>query len=134
MILKECKVFGSSPSMFSYYKYHNILWYEPCKYARCDAFLLLRISFWDNERERIAALTQNDLFLIKYDFIALKVLNHYRIPLRNIDTLTVGDLVYPSGSLAPLVLITIFFNPIFRIVLSPLKLSGSKLHMKLESS
>ena len=60
-----------------------------------------RISSWDNERERVVAITKNYLIVIKYDFIALKILNHYKVPLNNIDTVTVGDLVYPSGSLAP---------------------------------
>ncbi|XP_065199776.1 tumor protein p63-regulated gene 1 protein-like isoform X2 [Planococcus citri] len=67
----------------------------------CGTWLLTEISFWDNERERVVVLTKDYLIVVKYDFIALKILNHYKIPLHDIDTLTVGDLVYPSGSLAP---------------------------------
>lgn len=72
------------------------------KQIRINNFVYVyRISFWDNERERIVVLTKEYLIVIKYDFIALKILNHYKVPFHNIDTLTVGDLVYPSGSLAP---------------------------------
>ncbi|KAG8227939.1 hypothetical protein J437_LFUL008751 [Ladona fulva] len=64
-------------------------------------WLLTEISFWDAEKERLVILTTHTLITVKYDFIALRQLDHRAIPLRLIDTLVVGDLVYPTASLVP---------------------------------
>ncbi|KAK7865901.1 hypothetical protein R5R35_005621 [Gryllus longicercus] len=64
-------------------------------------WLLTEISLWDNEKERLILLTENSLITVKYDFIALKQLEHRKIPLETVDTLVIGDLIYPSGSLVP---------------------------------
>jgi len=60
-----------------------------------------RISLWDNEKERLILLTTQVLITVKYDFIALKRLEFQKVSLDSVDTLIVGDLVYPSGSLVP---------------------------------
>lgn len=60
-----------------------------------------RISLWDNEKERLILLTSKTLTTVKYDFIALKQLEYRKIPLQTVDTLVIGDLIYPSGSLVP---------------------------------
>ncbi|GFG34253.1 hypothetical protein Cfor_10694 [Coptotermes formosanus] len=41
------------------------------------------------------------LITVKYDFIALKKLEFQKVSLDLVDTLIIGDLVYPSGSLVP---------------------------------
>ncbi|XP_063221075.1 tumor protein p63-regulated gene 1-like protein isoform X1 [Bacillus rossius redtenbacheri] len=69
--------------------------------ALVGSWLLTEISLWDHEKERLVLLTAHALFTVKYDFIALRQLEHRRVPLCLVDTLVVGDLVYPSGSLVP---------------------------------
>lgn len=64
-------------------------------------FAFNRISLWDNEKERLVLLTTDELIIVKYDFIALKMLDSKRVPLNIIDTVINGDLVYPSGSIVP---------------------------------
>ncbi|XP_014252842.1 tumor protein p63-regulated gene 1-like protein [Cimex lectularius] len=65
------------------------------------SWLLTEVSSWDNEMERIVILTTKCMISVKYDFIALKVLKHRKIPLDIIDTLVIGDLDYPPVSLIP---------------------------------
>lgn len=62
---------------------------------------MARINIWDAEKERLVFLTENSLLVVKFDFIALKPLEVRRTPLKEIDTLVVGDLVYPPASLVP---------------------------------
>lgn len=66
-----------------------------------DFFFFYRISLWDNEKERLILLTTQELITVKYDFIALKRLEFQKVSLDLVDTLIIGDLVYPSGSLVP---------------------------------
>ncbi|XP_075237199.1 tumor protein p63-regulated gene 1-like protein isoform X1 [Lycorma delicatula] len=65
------------------------------------AWLLTEISSWDNEKERLIVLTTSTVITIKYDFIALKLLDHCKVLLSDIDTVIVGGLVYPNNSLIP---------------------------------
>ncbi|KAJ9589558.1 hypothetical protein L9F63_017246 [Diploptera punctata] len=65
------------------------------------AWLLTEISLWDNEKERLIVLTTQKLITVKYDFIALKQLDHRKVSLDLVDTLIIGDLIYPTGSLIP---------------------------------
>jgi hypothetical protein len=60
-----------------------------------------RIDHWDNEKEKIVILNDNSLVVIKYDFVTEKVLDHRRVFLHMIDTVALGDLVYPEKSLMP---------------------------------
>lgn len=65
------------------------------------SWLLTEISLWDNDKERLILLCANSLITVKYDFIALKQLEFKKVPLDLLDTLVIGDLVYPPGSLVP---------------------------------
>lgn len=60
-----------------------------------------RINIWDAEKERLVLLTNKSLLVIKFDFIALRPLEVRRTLLEQIDTLVLGDLVYPPASLVP---------------------------------
>ncbi|XP_055713706.1 tumor protein p63-regulated gene 1-like protein isoform X1 [Phlebotomus papatasi] len=63
--------------------------------------LLTEISHWDHERERIVILTTKALYVIKYDFIALRILKKEKILLNKIDTIIHGKLTYPTASFVP---------------------------------
>lgn len=65
------------------------------------SWLLTDISHWDHERERIFILTSKTLLDVKYDFIALKILQSNKIRLNQIDTIIQGKLTYPQTSLVP---------------------------------
>ena len=41
------------------------------------------------------------LYIVKYDFITLTLLDHECIPIRKIIQLTVGNIEYPSHSISP---------------------------------
>ncbi|XP_044008168.1 tumor protein p63-regulated gene 1-like protein isoform X1 [Aphidius gifuensis] len=64
-------------------------------------WLLTEISLWDTEKERIVILTKNSLITVKYDFISLKIVEFNRISLIDVDTISVGELQYPTTSIAP---------------------------------
>ncbi|KAK4875848.1 hypothetical protein RN001_012270 [Aquatica leii] len=66
-----------------------------------SAFLLTEISLWDAEKERLVLISSKNMVVVKYDFIALRRLDHRIIPLQNIDTILLGDLVYPTSSIVP---------------------------------
>ncbi|KAL0894251.1 hypothetical protein ABMA27_014260 [Loxostege sticticalis] len=65
------------------------------------AWLLTEITLWDNEKERIVILTSRLVMTIKYDFIAMKQLDFKKIYLDDLDTIVIGELVYPPSSLVP---------------------------------
>lgn len=56
---------------------------------------------WNSDKERLVLLSLNTLVVVKYDFIALKRLEYKKVPLECIDTIMIGELVYPSASLVP---------------------------------
>lgn len=60
-----------------------------------------RITLWDNEKERIVLLTSRLVMTIKYDFIAMKQLDFKKTYLDELDTIVIGELVYPPSSLVP---------------------------------
>ena len=60
-----------------------------------------RVDHWDNEKERLVLLTAQTLFIFKYDFIALSLLDYDRIPLSKMTQVTIGNLDYPSRSITP---------------------------------
>lgn len=62
---------------------------------------IYRISIWDTEKERLVLLTTKYLYSVKYDFISLKILEYSQVSLTNLDTVVIGELIYPSSSLAP---------------------------------
>lgn len=63
-----------------------------------------RISLWDTEKERLVLLSTKALYSVKYDFISLKILDFNRVPISLLDTIVSGELIYPSSSLAPWVI------------------------------
>jgi hypothetical protein len=63
--------------------------------------ILIRISLWDTEKERLVLMTTFSLLSIKYDFISMKALEHQRVSLPSVDTMVVGELIYPPGSMVP---------------------------------
>ncbi|KAL5276732.1 hypothetical protein ACFFRR_002139 [Megaselia abdita] len=65
------------------------------------SWLLTEVSHWDHERERIIVLTTKTLLIVKYDFIALKSVQHTKVRLDKVDTVLDGRLTYPSSSLVP---------------------------------
>lgn len=65
------------------------------------SWLLTEISLWDTEKERLVLLTSTYIYSVKYDFISLKILEYSKIPLANLDTIVIGELIYPTSSLAP---------------------------------
>lgn len=60
-----------------------------------------RITLWDNEKERIVLLTSRLVMTIKYDFIAMKQMEFKKTYLEDLDTIVIGELVYPPSSLVP---------------------------------
>lgn len=60
-----------------------------------------RISHWDHERERIVVLTRKSLWIVKYDFIAMRILEKERHLLNKFDTIQTGPLTYPPSSVVP---------------------------------
>ncbi|XP_045491653.1 tumor protein p63-regulated gene 1-like protein isoform X2 [Colias croceus] len=65
------------------------------------SWLLTEITLWDNEKERIVLLTSRLVMTIKYDFIAMKQLDFRKTYLDDLDTVVIGELVYPPSSLVP---------------------------------
>ncbi|XP_073943605.1 tumor protein p63-regulated gene 1-like protein isoform X4 [Choristoneura fumiferana] len=65
------------------------------------AWLLTEITLWDNEKERIVLLTSRLVMTIKYDFIAMKQLDFKKTYLDDLDTIVIGEMVYPPSSLVP---------------------------------
>ncbi|XP_059617192.1 tumor protein p63-regulated gene 1-like protein isoform X1 [Phlebotomus argentipes] len=64
-------------------------------------WLLTEISHWDHERERIVILTTKALYVIKFDFIALRILKKEKILMNRVDTIIHGKLTYPTASFVP---------------------------------
>ncbi|XP_013407831.1 tumor protein p63-regulated gene 1-like protein [Lingula anatina] len=65
------------------------------------AWLLTEIDHWDAEKEKMVLLTENSLLIIKYDFVAIKMLRFRRVMLHLLDTIEVGEIVYPDKSIMP---------------------------------
>lgn len=76
-----------------------LLFPEDGEYLGC--WLLTEITLWDNEKERIVILTSRLIMTIKYDFIAMKQLDFKKTYLDDLDTIVIGELVYPPSSLVP---------------------------------
>lgn len=65
------------------------------------AFSPNRVDHWDNEKERLVLLCGRSLLIVKYDFIALVLIDHMRLPLNQISHITIGRLEYPTRSITP---------------------------------
>ncbi|KAL3862199.1 hypothetical protein ACJMK2_008186 [Sinanodonta woodiana] len=65
------------------------------------AWLLTEIDHWDIEREKMVFLCENSMLIFRYNFITSKVEYWKRVVLHIIDTIFVGDFVYPNYSIMP---------------------------------
>lgn len=65
------------------------------------SWLLTEINHWDIERERFLLLCDYSLLVVKYDFIALQIIETNRIELKNLDKIDIGEITYPDHSLVP---------------------------------
>jgi len=64
-------------------------------------WLLTEIDSWNHEWERIIILCEKVMFIIKYDFIGMKIEETRRQDLSIIDKVIQGELVYPQNSWTP---------------------------------
>ncbi|KER27361.1 hypothetical protein T265_05605 [Opisthorchis viverrini] len=64
-------------------------------------WILTRIDHWDNDQECTVCLTNQVLMLISLNFITEKIIWVQRIPLSNIHTIRLGNLMSPQWSVLP---------------------------------
>lgn len=62
-------------------------------------WLLSEIDHWDHEKERICIVTDKQLLIIKYNFVALRIEECRRLNLKEIDKIQDGKFVYPKHSI-----------------------------------
>nr|XP_057928866.1 tumor protein p63-regulated gene 1 protein isoform X2 [Doryrhamphus excisus] len=58
-------------------------------------WLLAEVDHWNNEKERLAIITDNFLLLFKYDFINFKCEQIQKIPLNVVDRICYGTFTFP---------------------------------------
>ncbi|XP_054644968.1 tumor protein p63-regulated gene 1 protein isoform X2 [Dunckerocampus dactyliophorus] len=58
-------------------------------------WLLAEVDHWNNEKERLAIITDNFLLLFKYDFIIFKCEQIQKIPLNIVDRICYGTFTFP---------------------------------------
>lgn len=58
-------------------------------------FLMAEVDHWNNEKERLAMVTENSLLVFKYDFLMFNCEQLQRIPLHFVDRITHGNFSFP---------------------------------------
>lgn len=62
-------------------------------------WLLAEVDHWNNEKERLAVITNHRLLIIKYDFVMLNCDQIQKIPLNIVDRICQGGFSFPKNSL-----------------------------------
>jgi len=58
-----------------------------------------RVDHWDNETEKIVLLTEDSVYSVRFDFVAMKIYKLKKKALHEIDTVQLGEFKYPKTSL-----------------------------------
>ncbi|KAM6921817.1 tumor protein p63-regulated gene 1 protein [Xenentodon cancila] len=61
-------------------------------------WLMAEVDHWNNEKERLVAITVNSLLVFKYDFILFRCEQIQRIPLNFVDRIAHGAFSFPRHS------------------------------------
>lgn len=62
-------------------------------------WLMAEVDHWNNEKERLAIITDRTLLVFKYDFVMFNCEQFQRIPLNIIDRIIHGSFTFPTHSI-----------------------------------